>query len=195
VSIRDQLSSLVFCIVFVFLPTWLSTAFSLFTCVKLDGKATPPFQSDAVGAFWVEDMSQLCYKTGGYHMAWAIGLGAPIVLLLCLGLPISVFVFMWFSRKQGRLNHTVFNTHYGFMYRLWRPEVCWWEAVVVVQTIGLVIVATFGFSMGPYFQVRHATMNCAIAALHGNLECVRGRVGTHWLHSNALSATACLADP
>jgi hypothetical protein len=32
VSIRDQLSSLVFCIVFLFLPTWLSTAFSLFTC-------------------------------------------------------------------------------------------------------------------------------------------------------------------
>jgi hypothetical protein len=108
-------------------------------------------------------------------MAWAIGLGAPIVLLLCLGLPISVFVFMWFSRKQGRLNHTVFNTHYGFMYRLWRPEVCWWEAVVVVQTIGLVIVATFGFSMGPYFQVKEAI---ALLCFVAHLTCACSELGT-----------------
>lgn len=150
VRVRDQLFSLVFCIVFLFLPTWLSTAFSLFTCVKLDGPASPPFEAAAVGSFWVEDMSQLC--NSGYHRAWAIGLGVPVVLLLCFGLPVGVFVFMWVSRKQGRLQETLFIRHYGFMYHLWREGVCWWESVLVLQTIGLVSVATFGFSMGPYFQ-------------------------------------------
>jgi hypothetical protein len=30
--------------------------------------------------------------------------------------------------------------------------VCWWEAVVVLQTIVLVMVGTFGYALGPYYQ-------------------------------------------
>jgi hypothetical protein len=30
--------------------------------------------------------------------------------------------------------------------------VCWWEAVVVLQTIVLVVVGTFGYALGPIFR-------------------------------------------
>jgi hypothetical protein len=59
---------------------------------------------------------------------------------------------MWYSRKQGKLQDMQFQKHYGFMYRLWRDEWCWWEAVVLLQTCALVMVSTFGFSLGPFYQ-------------------------------------------
>lgn len=31
-------------------------------------------------------------------------------------------------------------------------EVCWWESVVALQTIALVMVSTFGFGLGSYYQ-------------------------------------------
>lgn len=148
--IGQQLGSLMMSVVFLFLPMWVSTAFSLFTCVQLDQPVAWPYQAEAVGSFWAEDMGQQCYS--GYHKAWALGLGMPLNALLCLVLPAGVFIFMWHSRKQGRLAQPAFDWHYGFLYRLWREEVCWWEAVVLLQTIGLVMVATFGFALGPYFQ-------------------------------------------
>jgi len=151
-GVRHQLASLVMTVVFMFMPVWVSTALSLFTCVQLDRAARWPFQAEAVGRFYVDDMNQQCYSPAGYHKGWALGLGIPLSVLLCLFLPAGMFMFMWYSRKLGKLSHTLFDRHYGFMYRLWREEVCWWEAVVVLQTIGLVMVATFGFALGPYYQ-------------------------------------------
>jgi hypothetical protein len=72
--------------------------------------------------------------------------------MLCLVLPVGVFLFMWQSWKQGKLTDPAFERHYGFMYNLWHSEVCWYQAVVVLQTIGLVMIATFGFALGPYYQ-------------------------------------------
>jgi hypothetical protein len=151
-SARHFFSSIVMSVVFLFLPTWVGTAFSLFTCIQLDSPAARPFQAEAVGTWWVEDLSQQCYSTVGYHKRWAVGLGIPLILLLCVVLPGGVFVFMVHSRQRGKLTDPEFEHHYGFMYHLWRPEVCWYQAVVVLQTIGLVMVATFGFALGPYYQ-------------------------------------------
>ena len=39
-----------------------------------------------------------------------------------------------------------------FVHRLWKDKWCWWEAVVALQTISLVMVSTFGFAMGPFYQ-------------------------------------------
>jgi hypothetical protein len=153
----DKLFSLGVCVVFLFLPTWLNSVFSLFTCVKLDEGRT----------WWVHDMSQQCFLPSGYHRKWALGLGVPLLVLLCVVLPLAVFLFMWRSRRSKRLDDPDFIRHYGFMYRLWREGVCWWEAVVILQTAGLVLVATFGFSLGPYRQslVTCAVLGCVIVML------------------------------
>lgn len=145
-----EIFSMIVIVVFLFLPIWLNTAFSLFTCVTLDQSAAWPFAAEAVGSFWVESMGQPCWK--GYHKAWAFGLGIPLAILLCLVLPGGVLLFMWHSRKHNKLGQTVFKRHWGFMYRQWRDEVCGWEAAVVLQTVSLSMVATFGFALGPYFQ-------------------------------------------
>ena len=114
---HHDFASVAMCVVFMFLPTWVNTALSLFTCIPLDKSVEPPFQAAAVGSWWVEDMSQLCYSRSGYHRRWALGLGIPLTLLFCVALPAGVFMFMWFSRKQGKLQNMQFQKHYGFMYR------------------------------------------------------------------------------
>jgi hypothetical protein len=85
-------------------------------------------------------------------MAWALGLGVPLLLLLCMALPLGLFVWLWVSKRHGKLANDRFRSQYGFLYRMWREDVCWWEAVVVLQTIVLVMVGTFGYALGPYYQ-------------------------------------------
>jgi len=151
-SAGHDFASVVMCIVFMFLPTWVHTALSLFTCVPLDNPVQPPFQAEAVGRWWVEDLSELCYSRSGYHRGWALGLGIPLTLLFCVALPAGVAVFMWYARKNGRLHNPQFKRHYGWICRQWRDEWCWWEAVVLLQTCALVMVSTFGFALGPFYQ-------------------------------------------
>lgn len=151
-SMGDRCLSLFLCISFLFLPTWAHTVFSLFACVPLDSPASPPYTAEAVGAYWAEDMSQACFAAGGYHKSWALGLGIPLMLLFCFALPAGLFAFIYISNMRGLLNERIFRRHYGFLYRTWRDGVRWWEAVVVLQTIVLVMIGSFGFALGPYYQ-------------------------------------------
>ena len=149
---RDRFLSLCVCMSFLFLPTWLHAAFSLFTCVALDTPATFPYEAAAVGSYLASDMGEQCYKVGGYHRAWALGLGVPLLVLFCLVVPLGLFEFLWLSRRRGKLGDDNFRKHFGFLYRTWREDVCWWEAVTCCQTICLVAMGTFGHVLGVYFQ-------------------------------------------
>ena len=151
VSMRDRFLSLSLCISFLFLPTWAHAVFSLFTCVPLDVPVDPPYAADAVGSFLAQDMSERCYAPGGYHRSYALGLGLPLLILICFVLPAGLFVFIWLSNRRGLLVDDSFRKQYGFLYRSWR--VCWWESVVVVQTTILVMIGTFGYALGVYFQL------------------------------------------
>jgi hypothetical protein len=96
-------------------------------------------------------MSEQCYAPGGYHRAYALGLGLPLLILICFVLPAGLFLFVWISNRRGLLVQESFRKQYGFLYRSWR--VCWWESVVVVQTTILVMIGTFGYALGVYFQL------------------------------------------
>ena len=151
VSMRDRFCSLALCISFLFLPTWAHAVFSLFTCVPLDVPVAPPYAANAVGSFLAQDMSERCYAPGSYHRAYALGLGLPLLILICFVLPAGLFLFIWVSNRRGLLVQDSFRKQYGFLYRSWR--VCWWESVVVVQTTVLVMIGTFGYALGVYFQL------------------------------------------
>jgi hypothetical protein len=151
-SMTDRSLSLFLCMSFLFLPTWTHAVSSLFACVLLDVATSPPYEANALGSFWAQDMSERCYTRDSYHMAWALGVGIPLLLLLCVGLPLGLFGWLWLSKRRGKLADDHFRSQFGFLYRTWREDVCWWEAVVVLQTIVLVMVGTFGYALGPYYQ-------------------------------------------
>lgn len=148
VPIRHQLCSICMSVVFLFLPMWLGTAFSMFTCVQLDQPAAWPYQAEAAGHFWVDDIGQQC--SSFYHNAWALGLGIPLIALLCVALPAAAFE--WRSRQQGKLQQTPTN-HVRASLRVHVPSVACGDVLV-----GGCGVATGyrpchgGFALGPYFQ-------------------------------------------
>jgi hypothetical protein len=80
----------------------------------------------------------------------SLGLGVPLVLLLCAGLPSAIVFITAFNRK--RISDPTFQQQWGFLTRAYTTRCCWWEAVIVCQTIALVAVSTFGINMGPFYQ-------------------------------------------
>ena len=163
VRASDILASTAMVVTFVFLPFVVRVAFGMFTCIALDQPVSPPYIANAVGSFWSFDTNQLCYE--GYHRAWAQRLGVPLVCVLCIVLPLAVFLLVFFNRQN--LNKADFRRHYGFLYRDYKPSMCCWEAILMIETITLVAVSVFGFTLGPYYQA--LVMNAALAFIGGLL--------------------------
>ena len=135
-------------VVFFFTPTITRTIFSLFACVALDTPVSPPFTADAVGRYWEGDMAQLCFR--GYHLAWALAIGIPAILIVCVACPVAIAVYTTWRSKA--LTGKEFLQRYGFLVRSYRPSCCYWEAIVSIQTSVLVAVSVFGLTLGAYFQ-------------------------------------------
>jgi hypothetical protein len=171
IRMRDRFVSLFVCMAFMFLPTWSHAVFSLFACISLDVEAAFPYAAESVGLYWTQDLSTQCYASGGYHKAWALGVGLPLLLLLCFALPLGLLVFLVISCRHGKLSQAIFRQQYGFLYRSWRQGVDWYEAVVVVQTNTLVLVGTFGYALGPYFHL--LVITAALAFIGVLLLCIR----------------------
>jgi hypothetical protein len=153
IRMHDRFVSLFVCMAFMFLPTWAHAAFLLFACIPLDEEASFPYAAEAVGLYWTQDLSTQCYAPGGYHKPWALGVGLPLLLLLCFAWPLGLLVFLVISCRKGKLSQATFRQQYGFLYRSWRQGLYWYEAVVVVQTNTLVLVGTFGYALGPYYHL------------------------------------------
>jgi hypothetical protein len=91
---------------------------------------------------------------------------------------------------KGKADNPSFKEHFSFLYRTYKPECMWWEAVWVARTVVLTSVSVFAFPMQRYFSVLSLLLVFwASAALqlyfrpyaHDNL---------HHMH---LVSTACLA--
>lgn len=130
-----------------FLPQLLRAVFGLFACVGLDQAVSPPYAANAVGDFWVSDMSQHCWQ--GYHKGLSLGAGLPLLFTLCVLLPCSVLAFV--LRNRSTL-YTDALRHYFFLYSMYKPAAAYWEAIVIVQLSVLVAISVFGVSLGTYYS-------------------------------------------
>jgi hypothetical protein len=161
VSMADRLGGSAMVVAFFVLPGVLRVVFGLFACVPLDKPVVAPYTAAAVGSYWVHDVSTVCFGTG-WHRSLSLGLGVPLVLLLCIGLPVAI-VFVTVSNHK-RITHPTFQQHWSFLTRAYTTRFCWWEAVIVCQTIALVVVSTFGINMGPFYAVLGIHLYLLIAA-------------------------------
>eukprot|EP00878_Enallax_costatus_P008901 GHUV01009305.1.p1 GENE.GHUV01009305.1~~GHUV01009305.1.p1 ORF type:complete len:278 (+),score=34.00 GHUV01009305.1:350-1183(+) len=151
-SVGDRLVSSAIVILFFFLPSLARTGLGLFACMTIDRPGDPgtALQLTAVGRFWLMDLQQHCFE--GYHLGWSVGLGVPLLVFVCLLVPGTVLMLSLHRRRQPSLV-TTFDRHYGFLYRTYKPSMCFWEAVVVLETIAFVAVSVFGHSLGSYYQI------------------------------------------
>eukprot|EP00775_Hariotina_reticulata_P006569 gene6569-6797_t len=66
------------------------------------------------------------------------------------------------NQMHSRLDDPRFVRHYYFLLQDYKPKHRYWEAVVSLQTIGLVAVSVFCFTLGPYYQA--LALNVLLAA-------------------------------
>lgn len=163
VSMRDRLARSVLVVAFFFFVPVLHIVFSLFACMRLDTAASPPYHPAAVGSWWVLDTSQQCFT--GWHAKWALGLGLPLMFVVCLVLPVCVAALTLRNRQQRRLTNPWVIKHWGFLYSAYRTQHCYWEAVVLLQTTGLVAISTFGATMAVWYQSICMTYALAVIVL------------------------------
>jgi hypothetical protein len=146
---------------FTFLPSLSTAVLGMLVCRTIDDPNSPlPYRHTAAanGSFFAYDLQQPCMQ--GYHLSW-MALIVPCAVFLCVLLPAGIAVMMW--RKRSQLNEPDTCHMYGFLYRNFRPSMCGWEAVAVVQTNVLVAIAVFGVALGGFYQA--LVMNAALAIM------------------------------
>jgi hypothetical protein len=192
-----RLGSTTMVVMFFFMPSLLRTLFGLFACIPLDQPSTWPYISNAVGLFWVYDTSSSCFGPG-WHRSLALGLGVPLIAILCIGLPATI-VYITLSNFSN-LGDIAFRRSWGFLTQSYRPRHCYWEAVVVWETAVLVAISVFGVNVGPFFQsliMVAALMSIALCQAHFQpfADVQAGRLmvqGTLCLLLTALVGQSCL---
>ena len=183
----------VMCIVVLFFsyPSLVRVSLGFFACLSLDlaDAASDPYPQYAIAnasqGYWVPAMQQGCWE--GWHRSWAAGLGIPSTLFFCLAVPCALIGSMVWNKK--RLNERSFRSRFGFLYRNFRESRCWWEGVLAVQTMLLVSVAVFRYTLGGYFSMLLVNVMFGTSAA---LQLLFKPYASPKLHRLQLSATGCL---
>jgi predicted outer membrane repeat protein len=172
-------------------PFLLRAALGFFACYRIDdaNNGADPYPQFAVAnasqGYWVSALGQPCWQ--GWHGAWALGLGLPVSMLLCVGVPLAIVGLLRFNRKK--LHDPAFKAHFGFLYRTFRDERCWWEGVWAAQTTVLVALSVFRYNLGAYFSVLLVSYMFGVTA---GLQLLFKPYASRKLHIMQLVASICL---
>lgn len=93
------------------------------------------------GLFLVADLQVNCYKDE--HLLYVLALTIPQILAYIIGLPAAGVVLLMRNKKR-LLQDKSFRMRYGFLYFGYRKERAWWEAVICVRKVFIVLIGTFG---------------------------------------------------
>jgi hypothetical protein len=172
-------------------PFLVRLSLGMFACLQLDKAGDPgdPYPQFAVAnasrGYWVHAMQQACFE--GWHLPWALGLGLPCVLLFCVATPLALLIGLTVHRSK--LQHADIKMHFGFLYRPYTEKCCWWEGVMTVQSMLLVTISVFRFTLGGYNSALLVTVMFSAMA---TLQLVFKPFASRKLHVVQLVATGCL---
>jgi hypothetical protein len=136
-------------------PTVVRASLGFFACLRIDHGALQHWRVGDPGplnhtqGYWVSDIQQECFS--GYHRDWALSLGVLCVVLLCVAVPVAIGLGLRLNRS--RADDDSFREHFGLLYRNYRPECVWWEAVWAAQTVVLTLISVFSFPIERYLSV------------------------------------------
>eukprot|EP00198_Chlamydomonas_reinhardtii_P010737 XP_001700074.1 predicted protein [Chlamydomonas reinhardtii] len=126
---------------------------SIFSCPRLDtGGAATPYgaAARAVGTFWAEDYDLECFK--GVHNFLAMALALPLVVVFSLGVPAASALFLWYNRDRLE-NDPAFAAKYGFVFGEYRPQYFYWESIIMLRKLVMVVVIVYVGYIGVGVQV------------------------------------------
>jgi hypothetical protein len=192
-SVARKLPVTLLVVAFYAYPTLLRAALSFFACLRI-GRIPPEMQLppgataplNHTAGYGVSDVSQQCFT--GYHKGWVLGLGVPSVLLWCIGVPVAMGVGLFLCRAKA--DEDSFREHFGFLYRSYKPERMWWEAVWAARTVVLTLISVFAIPKERYFAVLSLHL---VSLVSGALQIVFQPYAFATLHRMHMVSTSCLA--
>jgi hypothetical protein len=124
--------------VFLFYSVLVGTTLSAFACMEAAGML-----------YWVRDLDLRCWHREHLGASLALGLvGCGVLVVL-----VPAATIIWLYRNKQRLQDPAFKRRYGFLYQLYKPQCCYWEGVVCLQTCALVAVDLFSRRRGTFYQL------------------------------------------
>jgi hypothetical protein len=184
-----QLPVVVIVVLYFVYPMLLKAALGFFSCVRIEDASQGPYAQYAVAnhsaGYWVHNTTQECFA--GWREVWALSLGLPAVLLLCVGVPVGLLMLL--SMNRAKAADAQFRERFGFLYRHYTDSKMWWEAVWASQTVLLTAVAVFQYYIKAYYTiVVLMIMFLGIAVLQS----VARPWAEPWLHRLQPAGSACL---
>ncbi|DBA90089.1 TPA: hypothetical protein ACH3X1_003408 [Trebouxia sp. C0004] len=141
-------------VLFYYFPSLLTSTLSLFACYHIDpsGPANAQYhnaQADWHNGYWLPDMTVQCFT--GWHKRLAIILGTPLMALTWSVIPLLPAALLFLHR--GNLNAPRIQLQLGYIYRVYRPELWFWDSVVLLLTLALAASQVFATALDTYFQL------------------------------------------
>jgi hypothetical protein len=132
--------------------TILSIVLMLFLCYPMLSKiALSMLKCVLVGEkrYLMADLEEPCFE--GRHLSYVWMLTVPQILFVVIGMPVlgSLIILRNGNAKFLKYN---FRMRYGLLYLGYRPSREWWEVVIAVRKVFIVMIGTFGAMLGVDMQ-------------------------------------------
>jgi predicted outer membrane repeat protein len=135
--IYDQFTASVLILLLMVHPIFTKVMLSSFDCYEIGNE------------FWLrQDLSVKCWNYE--HLGFSLGIGLSSVIVWSIALPL--FIVNRIYRRKGMLDHISMRTKYGFMYIGYKHKFCYWEYVVILRKVFIVIPAVFLTSVSLLLQ-------------------------------------------
>ena len=95
------------------------------------------------------DPEEVCYDTR--HLSWVLLLALPSFVIYAIGLPVVSFLILWGQRDFHKSKKYMFRM--GLLYSGYAKHRWWWECVVVLRKLSVILIASFFYSGGQNLPV------------------------------------------
>merc|ERR1719183_3304279 len=127
----------------------LTVVLMLFLCYPMVVRLSlSTLQCPTVGdrMYLMADLEEPCFV--GRHSEYIFFLTIPQLILYVFGLPIAAGSVILRTKAHRRWTSFSFRMRYGLLFMGYRRERYWWELVIVVRKVTIVMIGTFGTLMG-----------------------------------------------
>ena len=127
----------------------LTVVLMLFLCYPMVVRLSlSTLQCPTVGdrMYLMADLEEPCFV--GRHSEYILFLTIPQLILYVFGLPIAAGTIILRTKAHRRWTSFSFRMRYGLLFMGYRRERYWWELVIVVRKVTIVMIGTFGTLMG-----------------------------------------------
>ena len=130
---KDKFVVTVTTVLYLLYPTLCKNTFGLFDCKIIGAQA-----------YLKIDLEEKCYQ--GRHQTMMLLLGVGQLIVYVVGLPLIVLIFLLRNRESLRTH--VSQARYGLFYGAYKTDRFFWETVITLRKVSVVMLSVFGPELG-----------------------------------------------